>query len=145
MSRSRLRADDGFTLVELLVAILILGILIAIGLASFLGQKTKAQDANAKTSTVTAAKAMMAYGTDHGGFAGATVADLVKLEISLGQAPDLTVESTNTTFTVTVSSAAATGGTFSISQLATGDQIRDCSKPGIGTCRTDVDAHGDRW
>ena len=109
MLRSRLRADDGFTLVELLVVTLIVGILAAIGLATLLNQRGKAQDAEAKTTVVTGAKAIEAYATDHGDYEGATAADLSKIEPSLAQARNLSVSSTKTTYSVSVDSAAAQG------------------------------------
>jgi type IV pilus assembly protein PilA len=143
MSRSRLRADEGFTLVELLVVMLILGILVAIGLGSFLGQKGKAQDANAKTAVVTASKALAAYSTDHGGFTGADAAALARIEPSLGQAHNLSVDATATAFTVSVDSFA--GGTFSLSHAASGDETRDCTQPGTGACGSAADARGNRW
>jgi type IV pilus assembly protein PilA len=145
MLRSRLRADDGYTLVELLVAVLIIGILLTISLATLLNQRGKAQDAEAKTAVVTAAKAIEAYGSNGSGYTGATTADLAKVEPSLAQARGLTVTSAETTYTVTVDSLADAGAKFSIERAASGESIRDCTLPGTGACRGTADARGNRW
>jgi type IV pilus assembly protein PilA len=140
----RLAAADGFTLVEILVVILIIGILAAIALGAYLNQRSKAQDAHAKTSTLTAAKAMMAWSSDHGSYAGATPADLIRIEPALGQARGLDVSSTADTFTVSVESVSRPGAEFSIAYTGAG-QVRDCTDHGHGSCAADVDGNGNRW
>jgi prepilin-type N-terminal cleavage/methylation domain-containing protein len=63
----RLRGQDGFTLVEILVVILILAALAAIALPAFLSQKDKASDAAAKSDARNAETAMNVYRTEHDG------------------------------------------------------------------------------
>jgi type IV pilus assembly protein PilA len=81
--RKRLNSEEGFTLVELLVVILIIGILAAIAIPSFLNQKGKGEDASAKASVREAATALETYYTDNGKYDGATPALLKGIEGTL--------------------------------------------------------------
>ncbi len=61
----RLDAEEGFTLVELTIVLLIFGILLTIALPSYLSFKDRADKTAAKQAAVQALKAVVAYGNDN--------------------------------------------------------------------------------
>jgi type IV pilus assembly protein PilA len=75
--------EEGFTLIELMVVVLIIGILIAIALPTFLGARTRAQNRAAQSSLRNALVAAKTYYTDNSSYASATDANLPSVEPSL--------------------------------------------------------------
>lgn len=65
---SKNRKSSGFTMVELLVVIVILGILAVIGLASFSSSQMKARDSRRKSDIRTMGDALELYYNDFGGY-----------------------------------------------------------------------------
>ncbi len=61
MMRTRLNKDEGFTLIELMVVVLIIAILVAIAIPTFLGQRKNAQDSAAKSNVRNALATEKAY------------------------------------------------------------------------------------
>jgi prepilin-type N-terminal cleavage/methylation domain-containing protein len=64
--RRRLREEEsGFTLVELTIVLLILGILLTIAVPSYMSFKDKASKTAAKADVATAQRAVISYGADN--------------------------------------------------------------------------------
>lgn len=85
-----LRSEDGWTLVELLVVMAILGILLAIAVPSYLGYTHRATDATAKANLREALPSVEAYYTDNKTYQNLTVA-ILRSQYDQGLSPDVAI------------------------------------------------------
>jgi type IV pilus assembly protein PilA len=146
--RERSQGEGGFTLVELLVVMLILGLLAAIAIPSFFNQREKAKDADAKAAARTAQTAVETYATGNQGSyadvtAGAATDDLNTIEPTLNDST-VGVVSTADTYTVTVTSDGNAGNEFSISRANTGTTTLSC-EASDGSTGKDGCPEGGNW
>lgn len=78
-----LRSEDGFTLTELLVVIMIIGILLAIAIPAYLGFRERGEEAAAQSNVRAAVPAVETYYADNGTYATMTLAGLQAIDAAV--------------------------------------------------------------
>ena len=129
---AQISTESGFSMVELLVVILIVGVLAAIAIPAFLSQKGKAVNAGAKSLASTVQTTAEAYASEHdGSYEGLNEKELQKYEASINltnKSEALLKKASGTKTTYEIVTEAPNGATFTIKREASGEVKRECNK-----------------
>jgi type IV pilus assembly protein PilA len=132
--RERLRGAAGFTFIELLVVIVVLGILAALAIPNFLNQRQRANDSKAQSLVRNGVGVLEQRFVTADSFA-TTKSELRNDAPELDDAPSWDLIASGSGYTLSVVSDS--GRTFTVSHTAGGEAQRTCTPAGRGQCPSD--------
>lgn len=119
--RKRIESEKGFTLIEMLIVIIILGILIAIAVPAYLKFRDNANKGAAQANIRAAIPAMEDYNATNNGYANMDVTALKAIDPAIKADPAFSVASaTATTYCVQ-----ATSGQYTYKKSQASDIVED--------------------
>ena len=125
--------QGGFSLIELLVVILIIGILAAIALPAFLGQRSKGQDADAKSAARNMVSAVESFYATNQTYVNANADNDIKQSGVWGTGNGQASVTASTATGYTIVGNSASGNKFTINK-AGATVTRTCTTTSTGAC-----------
>jgi type IV pilus assembly protein PilA len=134
-ARTTIAHEHGFSLIELLIVVLVIGILAGIALPLFLGQATKAQDADAKSNARNMVSQVEACYVTAGDFRDANCRPPSDAGLPVGAGRGQVGVEAPAAKRYVITARSESGTDFVIARNDDGELSRSCTRPGVGGCQ----------